>query len=136
MSAPAMRPTVRPRSGTRGAPLRFIVAGGVNTALTLVLYLALLAILPHTVAYTVTFMVGVVLSYVLNRSFVFRSAGGFTTMLLFPVVYVVQYLVGLLVVLAWVDLLGLPAALASIAAVIVTLPITYGLLRWVFATKP
>jgi putative flippase GtrA len=115
--------------------VRFIVAGGLNTAVTLVLYLALLALLPHPVAYTLTFVAGVVLSYLLNRSFVFRSDGGVTTMLLFPMVYVVQYVVGLLVVLVWVDLMGLPAALASIAAVIVTLPITYGLLRWVFITR-
>ena len=135
MAVPPTQPTIRPGSGTRGAPLRFILAGGLNTAVTLVLYVTLLAFLPHPVAYTLTFVVGVVLSYLLNRSFVFRSVGGVTTMLLFPMVYVVQYLVGLLVVLVWVDLLGLPAALASIAAVIVTLPITYGLLRWVFVTR-
>jgi putative flippase GtrA len=135
MAVPTTRPTVRSGSGTRGAPLRFILAGGLNTAVTFVLYVTLLAFLPHPVAYSVTFMVGVVLSYLLNRSFVFKSVGGVTTMLLFPMVYVVQYLVGLLVVLVWVDILGLPAELASIAAVIVTLPITYGLLRWVFVTR-
>ena len=111
------------------------MAGGFNTAVTLVLYLTLLAFLPHQVAYTLTFVAGVCLSYLLNRTFVFRSVGGVTTMLLFPVVYLVQYLVGLLVVIVWVDLLVLPAALASIAAVVVTLPITYGLLRWVFVTR-
>ena len=135
MAGPPTRHTAQPVTGTRGAPLRFIVAGGLNTAVTLVLYLTLLAFLSHPVAYTVTFVAGVVLSYLLNRTFVFRSGGGVTTMLLFPMVYLVQYLVGLLVVLVWVDLLGLPAALASIAAVIVTLPITYGLLRWVFVTR-
>jgi putative flippase GtrA len=135
MAGPTTRPTTPPGSGTRGAPVRFILAGAFNTAVTLVLYVALLAFLPHPVAYTVTFAAGVVLSYLLNRSYVFRSAGGVATMLLFPMVYVVQYLVGLLVVLVWVDLLILPAALASIAAVIVTLPITYALLRWVFVAR-
>jgi putative flippase GtrA len=135
MAVPPTQPGMRAGSGTRGAPVRFILAGGLNTALTLVLYVALLAFLPHPVAYTVTFAVGVTLAYLLNRSFVFRSVGGVTTMLLFPLVYVVQYLVGLVVVLVWVDALGLPAQLASIAAVIVTLPITYALLRWVFVTR-
>ena len=111
------------------------MAGVLNTLVTLALYLLLLLVLPHAVAYSVTFVAGIVISYLLNRSFVFRSAGGMSTMLLFPMVYVVQYLVGLMVVLAWVDILGLPARLASIAAVIVTLPITYVLLRWVFVTR-
>lgn len=135
MAVPATRPTDRPGSDKRGAPVRFILAGGLNTVVTLVLYVALLAFLPHPLAYTLTFVAGVVLSYLLNRSFVFRSVGGVATMLLFPLVYVVQYLVGLLVILVWVDLLSLPAALASIAAVIVTLPITFALLRWLFVAR-
>jgi putative flippase GtrA len=135
MAGPTTGPTAQPATGTRGAPLRFILAGGLNTAITLALYLALLAFLPHPVAYTLTFVAGVVISYQLNLTFVFRSSGGVRTMLLFPMVYLSQYLVGLLVVLVWVDLLGLPAALASLAAVIVTLPITYGLLRWVFVSR-
>ena len=127
----------RPRRSAvlQGAPWRFIVAGVLNTLVTLALYLGLLTVSPHAVAYTITFVAGVVISYLLNRSYVFRSAGGTSTMLLFPMVYVVQYLIGLVVVVAWVDLLGLPSQLASIAAVVVTLPITYALLRWVFVTR-
>jgi putative flippase GtrA len=56
-------------------------------------------------------------------------------MLLFPMVYVVQFLIGLMVVLVWVDVIGLPAQVASVAAVGVTLPITYALLRWVFVVR-
>ena len=136
MAVPTTRLTIRPGADTRGAPVRFILAGAFNTAVTLALYVTLLAFLPHPVAYTTTFVAGVMLSYVLNRFFVFRSVGGVATILLFPMVYVVQYLVGLLVVLMWVDLLRLPTVLASIAAVVVTLPITYALLRWVFVTRP
>ena len=131
-----MRSTVASlRSAPRGAPLRFLVAGGLNTVAMIVLYVLLLNLLTHAMAYSISFAVGLVVSYLLNRLFVFRSAGGVSTILLFPIVYVVQYLVGLVVVVLWVDVLGLPAELASLAAVVVTLPITYALLRWVFVTR-
>jgi putative flippase GtrA len=125
---------VRPsgESAPPGAPFRFLVAGAVNTVLTLVLYLMLLDFVSHPVAYTSAFVVGIAISYLLNRSFVFRAKGGLQTVVLFPVVYVAQYLVGLVVVLLWVDVLGWPASMASIAAVVVTIPLTYVLSRRIF----
>ena len=101
----------RPRRSITASvrPIRFLIAGAVNTLLTVVLYLGLLDLMSHAAAYTVAFVTGIVISYLLNRSFVFRSNGGLDTVVLFPLVYVVQYIVGLAVVLIWVDVLGLPA---------------------------
>ena len=112
--------------------LRFLLAGGFNTAATFVIYVGLVQFLPYAVAYTFAFATGIAISYALNRSFVFRARGSRTALALFPFVYVFQYLLGLGVVAVWADLLELPVELASLAAIMVTLPVTYALLRRLF----
>ena len=77
------------------ALLRFIVVGGINTAVTFVLFMSLSLVLPVPAAYTVTYALGIVLSYALNSLFVFRTELSLRTALRFPLVYVVQYLYGL-----------------------------------------
>ena len=44
---------------------RFLAAGAVNTALTYAIYLLLLAIAPYLVAYTVAYVSGIAISYLL-----------------------------------------------------------------------
>lgn len=117
------------------APLRFIASGALVTGTTFVLYVLLQAVMPYPLAYTLAFVVGVAMAYALNRTFVFRVDGDRSTLVLFPLVYVVQYGVGLVVVFAWVSLLDLPTELASLAAVAVAVPITYLLSRWVFVGR-
>ena len=46
----------------------FIVVGGINTAVTLILFLALSRALPRTLAYTISYLVGIGLAYMLNRA--------------------------------------------------------------------
>src|SRR5438067_1881895 len=78
--------------------LRFVLVGGVNTGVTFVLFLALCWVMPAPAAYTVTYIAGIGLSYLLNSLFVFQTDISVRTALRFPLVYVVQYLYGLAVV--------------------------------------
>lgn len=112
-----------------GSVLRFLVAGAATTVVTLGLYVLLLNIVPYALAYTVAFVIGIFMAYLLNSVFVFRAATSMRTFALFPLIYLVQYLVGLTVAAIWVDLLGLPPEFAALAAIVVTLPITYLLTR-------
>ena len=118
-----------------GSVLRFLVAGAATTIVTLGLYLLLLNVLPYALAYTVAFVVGILMAYLQNSTFVFRAATSARTFALFPLVYLVQYLVGLAVVAIWVDFLRLPEEVATLAAVAVTLPVTYVLSRWLFVSR-
>jgi len=111
---------------------RFLLSGGFNTVLTYALYLLLLRFLSYRVSYTAAFCAGIALAYCLNRFFVFGTHAGVSTVALFPMVYLVQYLVGLGVVSAWVEILGWSASLAPIAAIILTIPVTFVLSRWIF----
>jgi putative flippase GtrA len=121
------------RAFERSTVFRFLLSGGLNTALTYLLYLGLLLVLDYWVAYTLSFVAGIALSYLINRKLVFRAARSWLSALLFPTVYLAQYVIGLCVVHVWIKMLVLPAALAPLAAVAVTLPVTFILSRAVFA---
>jgi len=128
-----------PHSGGAGSGagtlFRFLIAGGINTAATLALYWVLLPwVRPH-VAYALSFLAGIVLSYLLNTTFVFRvrrSWGGF---LAFPLVYAVSYAVGALVLQVAIGPLGLDARLAPLLSIIATVPTTYLLSRAVLRDR-
>lgn len=105
--------------------IRFVLMGGVNTAITLILYWVLLRVTTYTVAYTATLIAGIALSYVLNSKFVFKAPVSAGRAAAFPLVYVVQYAVGLGVLWLWTDAFGQEAKYGIFLVVLVTLPITY-----------
>lgn len=121
--------------GQRGFIRRFLISGATNTALTYLLYLGTLDALGHRLAYTLAFPVGLVLVYTLNRHFVFRTHAGWRSVLAMPMISLMQYLVGLGVVEAWVRVLGWPATLAPLAAIGMTVPMSYLLSRKAFVRR-
>jgi putative flippase GtrA len=118
-----------------GQVWRFLLAGATNTLLTYALYLLLLGPFGHRLAYGFSYAAGIVLAYVLGRGFVFKRHAGWRSVLLTPLIYLLQFGVGLLIVETWVTVLGLRAELAPLVAVAVTLPLTFVLSRWAFAPR-
>lgn len=112
--------------------LRFLISGGVNTVATYAVYLALLQLAGYKFAYTIAYVFGIALSFVINRFFVFQTHRGWRSMVFFPFVYLAQYLVSLLILWVWVERLHQPKQLGPIIAVIFTVPLTYALSRLVF----
>lgn len=115
--------------------LRFLVSGGVNTFLTYVAYLVLLQYASYRVSYTVAYVFGIFLAYVLYRAYVFRQDARKHGLVLVAAVYLAQYLAGLGIVSVWVDRLGGPVAIAPVVAVVLTLPVTYYLNSLIFRAK-
>ncbi|MDB5947213.1 MAG: hypothetical protein JWQ33_2239 [Ramlibacter sp.] len=105
--------------------MRFLASGGFNTAVTYLLYLVLLHWLSYRRSYTVAFASGIGLAYVLNRYFVFKRPGGSLGPLYVAMIYAGQYVLGLLIVSAWVGWIGGPAKVAPLIAVAISLPLTY-----------
>lgn len=114
--------------------LRFLAAGGINTLITYAIYLSALWFLgwSYAYSYTLSYAVGLVLAYLLNRNFVFKSHRGWLSVLLMPAIYVAQYLLGLFIVWLWVSQLGWWPELAPLAAIAGSLPITFLLSKWIF----
>lgn len=111
--------------------VRFLIAGGLNSLATYLLYLALLLAVPYAWAYSLSYGAGIVLSFVLSSIFVFRVPLRWRKLLPYPSVYLVQYLLGLGVIYAGVELLGWDERLMPVAALAVTVPVSYVLTRWV-----
>jgi putative flippase GtrA len=112
--------------------LRFLISGGANTLCTYLLYLALLQLLPYWLSYALAFISGIALAYALNRFFVFGAPRSEKKAAMLPLVYLAQYLVGAMIVYVWVDLLHLHAALAPLASIAITIPLTFAASRWLF----
>ena len=119
-----------------GSFVRFFASGGFNTLVTWLLYLVLLRKLSYQVSFSIAFACGIVLAYLMNRYLVFRQPGGRAGPLWVLLIYGGQYLANLGLVTVWVGWWGLPAALAPLFAVAVTLPFTYLLNRSVFSADP
>ncbi|WP_455925526.1 GtrA family protein [Pseudomonas putida] len=123
------------RPPVKSSFVRFLLSGAFNTAVTYGLYLLLLNVLAYQASYTIAYVTGIVLAFVLNRFFVFQSHRGLTSIILFPTVYLAQYLLNLIVVWLWVDRLHLSDKLAPLAAIALSVPVTYGLSRHVFKPR-
>lgn len=123
------------RENGRGTGLRFLIAGGLNTAVTYLMYLGLLQVTTIQISYAIAFVSGIGISYLLGRIFVFKTHQGYRSALMLPLVYLLQYVTGAAVVWAWVDLLSQHPAFAPAIAIVVTLPITYLLSKFVFIGK-
>lgn len=111
---------------------RFLVSGAFNTGVTYGLYLVLLSFFSYRVSYSVSYLAGIVLAYELNRAFVFRARRSAMSMAVTPLIYLLQYALGLGIVTLAVGHLGLDARLGPIASIVFTVPVTFVLTRWVF----
>ncbi|KAF1014098.1 MAG: hypothetical protein GAK31_03122 [Stenotrophomonas maltophilia] len=115
---------------------RFLISGGINTGATFVLYWVLLLWLSYPVAYAISFVSGIALSYVLNTRFVFRTIFSWLKILAFPLVYLVTYAAGAWVLDLSVRRLDVPAHLAPFVSICVTLPLTFILSKLVLTRIP
>lgn len=111
------------------------MAGGINTAVTYVIYLGLLHIISYKIAYTVTYALGIALGYWINARWVFRTKFSVATASLYPFTYFAQYLLGLFLLWFFIDIMGIPKELGPIGVVAGSLPVTYLLTRTIFNMK-
>jgi len=115
----------------RGEAIRFLVAGSVNTIVTYAIYFVLLLWWPYALAYTLSFVAGIVLSYWLSTRFVFRVPGSMKRFAAYPLVYAAQYGAGLATLHAAIEVFCIPQRLAMLVSIAVTVPLTFLLSRLV-----
>lgn len=113
---------------------RFIASGAANTLTTYALYLTLLNIANYKTSYTISYIFGILLSYTLNRYFVFKSTKGTLSIILFPLVYLVQYLTNFGILWLWVEHFNFDEKIAPLIAITITIPLTYVLSKAIFST--
>jgi len=111
---------------------KFIISGGLNTIATYLVYLLLLTITNYQISYTVSYIAGIILSYYLNKKFVFKTKNSLKTFLIYPLVYLSQYLLGFFLTWFWIEILKLNPIYSPIIVVALSLPVTFLLSRFVF----
>lgn len=121
--------------GLLGQSLRFLMGGGANTLATYGLYWLLLVIVAPQIAYAISFAIGVALSYVLNLRFVFRKRHSIKKMALFPLIYMIVYLVGAGALHIAIRYLEVHAGFAPLLSIASTLPISFLLTRWLLTDR-
>ncbi len=112
-------------------PVRFVLAGGLNSVVTYAAYLVLLPLIGYAIAYSVTYAGGVFFAYYLSARLVFRRPLRWRHAVQYPLVYVLQYGLGITLMTAFIEGLHLHAEYVPALVIVITLPFTFWLARWI-----
>jgi putative flippase GtrA len=114
---------------------RFIFWGGINTLSGYLIYAFLLLFLPYLVSYTIAFIISIFISYFLNSKFVFKQELKLSKAIKYPLVCLIQYLIGTISLYLLVQVLMVNKLLAPLIVVLLTIPVTYFLSRRILKEK-
>jgi putative flippase GtrA len=113
--------------------IRFLIVGCINTGITYILFFLISPVLGYKIAYTGVFIVGIGISYFLNSKIVFKVAPRLKSTLLYPGVYLAQYIWGIAVLMILVDHWGWDRNIALLVVIGSSIPLTFLLSRKVFS---
>lgn len=118
---------------THAEILKFIIVGGINTLNYYVVYLLLLKLLhiEYMISHITGFIVAFVISYYLNCHFVYRVKPTWRKFISFPITQIVNISLQTVLLYVFVSWLNLPAEIAPFAGLIITIPITFILSKWI-----
>ena len=118
---------------TRAEILKFIIVGGINTLNYYVVYLLLLKLLhiEYMISHITGFLVAFVISYYLNCYFVYRVKPTWRKFISFPITQIVNVSLQTVLLYVFVSWLNLPAEIAPFAGLVITIPITFVLSKWI-----
>lgn len=118
---------------THAEILKFIIVGGINTLNYYVVYLLLLKLLhiEYMISHITRFLVAFVISYYLNCYFVYRVKPTWRKFISFPITQIVNVSLQTVLLYVFVSWLNLPAEIAPFAGLIITIPITFILSKWI-----
>lgn len=118
---------------THAEILKFIIVGGINTLNYYVVYLLLLKLfhIEYMISHITGFIVAFVISYYLNCYFVYRVKPTWRKFISFPITQIVNISLQTVLLYVFVSWLNLPAEIAPFAGLIITIPITFVLSKWI-----
>jgi len=115
--------------------LLWVVGGGLNTILTYALYLLLKLFIPFRLAYSITYIIGIVFAYFFNSLIVFKRPLTVRKFFQFPLVYLVQYLLSMGLLEIFVKWFNLDTNVSPILVLIIVTPITYLLSKFILQDR-
>lgn len=111
--------------------IRFLIAGGINTLISYALYFLISAFFVYPIAYSITYMFGIIFSYYISSKFVFQVKMSVSKFFMFPLVYAFQYAWGMAVLALLASKFGVDDRIAMLIVIVTSLPLTYVISRWV-----
>lgn len=111
------------------------IGGGINTAFTYVLYLVFKQFLSYQLAFTASYLVGIIFAYFYNSLVAFKSPFSIKKFFQFPLVYLVQYLLSLGLLELFVRRINISTNFAPIFVFIIVTPVTYLLSKFILVGK-
>lgn len=118
-----------------GEILRFLIGGVLNVVVGYGAYLIFLHWLRYEVAYALAYVLGIAVSYVFGALYVFRQPMRWRSALRYPLVYLLQLLLGLILLKLLVDFMHMPQRFAPLAVAVLTIPATYLASRTIIRTN-
>ncbi|MGZ1768824.1 flippase GtxA [Staphylococcus argenteus] len=118
---------------THAEILKFIIVGGINTLNYYIVYLLLLKLLhiEYMISHITGFIIAFVISSYLNCYFVYRVKPTWRKFISFPITQLVNVSLQTVLLYVFVSWLNLPAEIAPFAGLIITIPITFVLSKWI-----
>lgn len=104
---------------------RFIIVGFANTAFTYAVYLAVNVWTSYVIAFTVSFSSGILFSAILNSRYSFSVSLRAKNLLLFAIICVVNYIIGLYLLRYLIDTLGVHESIAPLIGIVILIPISF-----------
>jgi putative flippase GtrA len=108
-----------------GQFIKFIIVGGANTVISYITYLILLNFFNYKLAYTLCYIVGITVSYILHARFTFQKQYALKSAIVYPFVYMVQYLINLAILHIAVENFHINPQISFIIATLITVPIVF-----------
>ncbi|RED57630.1 GtrA family protein [Cohnella lupini] len=115
--------------------VKFLLIGLANTGITYVVYLGLLLICPYSISYVLSFILGIFISFVLNSLLVFNSNMSIKKLIQFPLVYIIQLLIGWVLMYMFVEKIGLNKEISPLVISAVTIPITFIISKYILTGR-
>lgn len=103
----------------------FLIGGFLNTLLTYGIYLLLNMYMSYQKSYVIAYISGIIFSYLFNAHVVFNVKKSWKGLMAYPLVYLLQYALGALLLSLMVEKLGIPEKLAPLLIIVLLLPVTY-----------
>jgi putative flippase GtrA len=115
--------------------IRFLIAGLLNTLVTSLIYIVMLTEFSPSVSYSISFVIGVLLSFILNSLAVFKASLKWLNFIYFLLGYFFQYFIGYVTLYFLVTRLLYDPRHCIIGVIFLTVPINFIFNKFVFTKK-
>lgn len=109
--------------------IRFVIVGGINTFNGIILAMFLGKVLQYQLAFTIGYLISMIISFFLNTYFTYRTKPTWRKFITFPISYIPNFIIQYVSVVVFVEFFQLSKNFAYGIAAIISVPVTYLVMR-------